>query len=94
MLIISLSECRETGRPVAAYDDRSVTDYRSPLTKLARALIADHDMFEIVSVCRDGRQVFKPAPLWAFARVTAAEPVGQSVRLTKYRQDPRFSEAS
>ena len=86
MLTIHLSGC-----DTAQTDTVKVIDKRSPICKLARKLIADHDMFEPVRVVRNGLPVFKTAPLWVFAMPTASEPPGQSVHLARYRSDPRFA---
>ena len=82
-------ELRKTN--IAAYGSVEVKSNVSPICKLARLLIADHDLFEPVRVTRNGTQCFSVIPLWRWARVSANEPSGMSVRLGRYRAN-RYTE--
>ena len=72
----------------------SVKDKKSPVCKLARKLIGEHDVCATVQVSRRGTPVFNPVALWRLARMTASEPVGSSVRLTEYRSNPMVQDAN
>ena len=85
-LVFNLSGCDR-----AECGSMNVVCIKTPVAKLARKAIAEgHDFCTPLRVMRDGTQCFKTAPLWVFARIVATEPSSGSVRMVKYRADPRF----